>query len=88
MAHFDEKSKEHRSNGHYEIDGVEFMSIWTFKKEYLLDRNERAINEAEGDQLISSGVENHTCKTETGNSDKAHIYPIDDLVFFYADYGE
>jgi len=28
MAHFDKTSSEYKDNGHYEIDGVEYMSIW------------------------------------------------------------
>lgn len=31
MIHnFDQNSPEHRGNGHYEIGGIQYMSIWTF----------------------------------------------------------
>ncbi len=86
MAHFDKTSKEYISNGHYKIDDKDFMSIWTFKNEYSMPRNEPEINEKEGDELFSNTKEDHTCKNEVGKKDKSHIYPVDELIAFYSNY--
>lgn len=34
MAQYSKESSEYISNGHYRINGVDYMSVWTFKNKY------------------------------------------------------
>ena len=83
MAHFDNTSNEYLSNGNYNLDGREFMSIYSFKKKHNLNPNNHSSNGTEGQELISNKVECHTCKPDFGNFDKVFIYPINELEKFY-----
>lgn len=75
--------KEYVSNGHYLINGNEFMSIWTFKKIKGIEPNFDGVNGPEGIKLFDMGIESHESKPDFGNYDTVQIYPISELIKFY-----
>jgi hypothetical protein len=45
MTNYSSESPEYISNGHYKIDGVEFMSVWTFKNAHKMTMKSKNPNE-------------------------------------------
>ena len=83
MAHYSKDSSEYQSNGHYIIDGTEFMSVWTFKNNHGIQPNDWKSNGTEGQELIAEGVKVHSSTPDFGNFDKIYIYPVNDLEVYY-----
>lgn len=83
MAHYSKENNEYRGNGHYVIDGVEFMSVWTFKNKHGIQPNDWKSNGNEGQELISQGGKVHSSTPDFGNFDKIYIYPVSDLEEYY-----
>lgn len=83
MAHFDNNSPEYIDNGHYKINGIDYMSIWTFKRIHHIEPNNKELNGTDGQNLISNDIETHTSTPDFGNFDKIFIYPIHVLKNFY-----
>lgn len=86
MTHFSKSSIEYIENGHYKIKGIDFMSIYTFKKRDLLEPNEYNINGTESKELVSLGTEHHTCTPDIHSIDKVFIFPVEDLEAYYINY--
>ena len=74
---------EYISNGHYEIDSIRYMSIWSFKKSHNIEPNYDNVNGPEGRELSSNGVRSFESKPDFGNYDMVLIYPISDLENYY-----
>lgn len=82
--HFDEKSKEYIGNGHYRVGGIDFMSIWTFKKKYGLEPNTTDVNGSEGQDLNRLGFNMHSSTPDFGGFSTIYIYPVEQLKKYYA----
>jgi hypothetical protein len=87
MAHFDKTSSEYKDNGHYEINGTEFMSIWTFKKTHKIldpDRNkQRELNKNESLDIKAKYSSDHTTTPDFGEYNKINLYKVTDLEEYY-----
>lgn len=83
MGHYSKDSTEYRDNGHYEIDGIEFMSIWTFKRKHNIKPNDSSSNGKEGQELGSKVGDIHTSTPDFGNFDKIFLYSVESLEGFY-----
>ena len=81
---YSKESKEYISNGHYLVDGVEFMSVYNFKLKFDLsqtDRTNRNVNE--GGELFKICSVKHQVKPDFGKFDKVWVYPVEELKDFY-----
>lgn len=83
MAHFNKTSPEYRGNGHYEIAGVKFMSIWAFKKKHGITPNSSNVNGKEGQELAAKGGDIHDSTPDVGSFDKVFIYKVTSLEEYY-----
>lgn len=81
---FNRESNEYIDNGHYRVDDIEFMSIWTFKNKNFLSNNTTEVNGEDALRLRNiEGIIIHTCEPDFGNFEIINIYPIDELRRFY-----
>lgn len=83
MGQFDKNSKEYISNGHYKIDGVDYMSVWTFKKKQCIEPNNNNANGSEGQQLNKLGFNIHSSTPDFGGFSTIYIYPVEELEKYY-----
>ena len=83
MAHFDKTSSEYKDNGQYEIDGVEYMSIWAFKKRHNISPNDKDSNGSEGRELTSKCKDIHSSSPDFGGFNKIFLYKVSDLEDYY-----
>ena len=83
MKQYSKEDPEYRGNGHYVIDGIEYMSIWTYKKKKGMMNNSNSINGAEAIELTSNGVSSKRSKPDFGGFDNIYLYPYTDLNNFY-----
>ena len=83
MAHYDKNSPEYLGNGHYKIDGNEFMSIWAFKKKHNIQPNNAQANGSEGKELTSKSPEVHSSSPDMGTFAKVYLYKVADLEEYY-----
>ena len=83
MAHFDKNSPEYIENGHYEIGGIEFMSVWSFKNKNHIQPNNTAVNGSEGKELTSKYKNFHTSTPDIGGYSRIFIYKTSDLEDYY-----
>lgn len=82
MKVFKKGDSEYISNGHYKIDGEDFMSIWKYKKiNNIFSSNSQ--NGADGIELFNQGVKFFESEPDFGYFDKVLIYPVADLDRFY-----
>ena len=82
-AIYDKSRKEYVSNGHYKINGKDFMSIWTFKKVFGVNHNNTNVNGAEGKNLIAQGIKFFVSKPDFGGFNTIYIYPVCKLIHYY-----
>ena len=81
---YDKNSPEYISNGHYKIQGEEFMSIWTYKRLKGITPNTNKNNGSEGIKLLTEiDKPHHTCVPDIGNFDEVYLYPLSALEKFY-----
>ncbi len=83
MKKYSKEDPEYRGNGHYVIDGVEFMSIWTYKRFKNLSGNTTSQNGDEAIKLSNLGIKAIATTPDIGNFDKIYVYPTSDLNNFY-----
>ncbi len=83
MKQFSQNDPEYKGNGHYIIDGIEYMSIWTYKKKKGHSNNSNSVNGEEGIQLTANGVETKRTKPDFGGFDNIYVYPVEELNKFY-----
>lgn len=83
MAHFDSNSKERIGNGHYRINGIDFMSVWTFKKKHNIEPNNNNANGSEGQELNKLGFNIHSSTPDFGGFSTIYIYPVEELEKYY-----
>jgi hypothetical protein len=83
MKQFCKEDPEYRGNGHYVIEGIEYMSVWTFKNKFFMGINTTKQNGEDAISLSSLGVKTQRSKPDFGNFDNIYIYPVSDLNNFY-----
>ena len=91
MKVFSKDSPEYIANGHYNIDGVEFMSVWTFKRAYDLNNKNKerdtSRNLNEGGELSKACSVKHPSiperKPAGASYNHVYIYPLEELKDFY-----
>ncbi len=74
---------EYISNGHYRIDGEDWMSIWTYKKKVGHSDNSTATNGREAKELLSLGKSTKNSEPDFGNYGTILLYRENDLNSFY-----
>ena len=80
MANYSKNSPEYRDNGHYVIDGEDFMSVWTFKNNHsYTSSNNTTINGNEGKQLAQQCSKVYSSKPDFGGFNEILIFPVIEL---------
>jgi hypothetical protein len=74
---------EYRSNGHYVIDGVDWFSIWAYKKDIMGKRSSTQENGNEAKELIGMGKPSHPSIPDFGGFDTIFIFRETDLNAYY-----
>ncbi|MCR3907575.1 hypothetical protein ACEUAG_11450 [Aeromonas hydrophila] len=75
---------EHRANGKYEINGVMWYSIWTFKKEKGILNSSNKVNENDAIMLSSLTGNNYILiEPEIGGFETVRGFREDHLMKFY-----
>ena len=74
-------SSEYRSNGHYQVDGEDWMSIWTYKKKNGLDFKDSDQNKSDGLNMTSK-YESIASKPDVGPFDEINIFKVADLTTY------
>lgn len=80
---FSKNSKEYISNGHYLIDGIEYYSIWTFKRKCGIERNSNDSNSVDSINLLSKNVKCKQSIPDIGNFDEVKLFSKVDLFNYY-----
>jgi hypothetical protein len=80
---YNKTSEEYISNGHYRINGEDFMSVWTFKKKYGIFPNTNQSNGEDGQTLMSEDVTFYPTKPDFGGFNTIYVYPVTELKKFY-----
>jgi len=83
MKIYDNESPEYLGNGHYKIEGHEFMSIWAFKKKHGIEPNTTVSNGPEGKELCAKTKSFHHSKPDASNFDSVFIYHLNELEKHY-----
>ncbi|MBX3164458.1 MAG: hypothetical protein KF900_08255 [Bacteroidetes bacterium] len=83
MKKFSKDSSEYIENGHYKINEVDFMSVWTFKNKYGIKPNDNTNNGTQGKELIQRGIEYHASTPDFGGFEEIYIYPVEALKNYY-----
>ena len=83
MEKFKKGDPEYIANGHYNIDGIHFMSIWTFKNKHGLEPNSNKVNGIQGIELTAKGVGTFDSIPDFGNFDSVLLYPVSSLEDYY-----
>ena len=78
---YSKDSPEYLGNGHYKINGVEFMSVWTFKNKHNLPQKSQ--NPNEGKELSMLVQNKKASKPDFGLFKQIYIYPVSDLEEYY-----
>lgn len=81
MEIYSKDSPEYLGNGHYKINGVEFMSVWTFKNKHNLPQKSQ--NPNEGKELSMLVQNKKASKPDFGLFKQIYIYPVSDLEEYY-----
>ncbi|MCJ8288454.1 MAG: hypothetical protein HRT58_00365 [Crocinitomicaceae bacterium] len=72
------KSQEYISNGHYRVDGEDYMSIWTYKNKKSIEPNDTKSNGSAGMVMYDSYASIES-KPDFGNFDKIYVFRMEDL---------
>lgn len=86
---FNTESPEYRGNGHYLIEGVEFMSVYTFKKKFphYVDNStiSNSIITMEIDRL-AEGLYDFKGIMEVGRMTGQYVqlHPVSDLIDYFS----
>lgn len=85
MTDFDKNSPEYISNGHYKVNGTDFMSVWTYKKKFNpSSENKTHINGPEGQKLAQICSEVYSTTPDFGGFNEILIFPLSELKEFYS----
>jgi hypothetical protein len=83
MKQYQKGDLEYRSNGHYLVEGIEFMSVWTYKNSRGLANNLTSINGREAIELSSFCSKLISTKPDFGGFDNIYAYQVNELDTFY-----
>jgi len=84
MADFSKDSPEYGGNGHYRINGIDFMSVWTFKRKHSgTSENTTPINGAEGKELAKKCSQIYSSTPDFGGYEEILIFPVSELKNHY-----
>lgn len=83
MNVFKKDDPEYISNGFYKIDGENYMSIWSYKKEKNISPNTNSENGEDGIQMFNQGFKSYESEPDFGNFGKVLLYPLEKLNEFY-----
>ena len=81
MVNFSKDSPEYVANGHYKINGQDFMSVWTFKNTYNMSM--KKLNPNEGKELASKIESKHKTQPDFGSFEYIYVYPVSELEDYY-----
>lgn len=87
MEQFKKGDKEYKENGYYTIEGIDYMSIWTYKNknDFSRQENTNSINGSQAIQLLNDGIVFHNSKPDFGGFSEIKIFPVSNLLEFYSD---
>jgi hypothetical protein len=74
---------EYRSNGHYVIEGEDWMSIWTYKNKMGLGNNSTPVNGSEAKELLSMGKQTNNSVPDFGSFGNILLFKETDLNAYY-----
>ena len=84
MKNYSKNSPEYVSNGHYKINDIDFMSIWTFKRKHSgTTENTTPINGSEGKELVQICSEVFSSTPDFGGFSEIFIFPVSELKKYY-----
>ncbi len=83
MKQYQKGDLEYRSNSHYVVDGVDFMSVWTYKNKTGLTNNTTFTNGREAIELSSYCSTIISTKPDLGVFDNIYAYPVTELETYY-----
>jgi hypothetical protein len=83
MKQYKKGDPEYLSNGHFTINGTDYMSIWAFKKRYELHPNDNDANGDDGIKLSRSGIPAIDSEPDFGNFSSVLLYPVSELEAFF-----
>jgi hypothetical protein len=83
MKLFKKGDPEYLSNGHFAIEGTDYMSIWAFKKHFDLHPNDYDTNGDEGIVLYRKGTPALDSEPDFGTFRSVLLYPVSELKEFY-----
>lgn len=76
--------KEYIENGHYRIDNIDYMSIWTFKNNFETNsENTTEQNFSDANKIIPLNSDYYRSKPDYGYFNEIKIYPVRTLKKFY-----
>ncbi len=70
--------QEYVDNGHYKVDGEDFMSIWTYKNKKSIQPNDTDSNGKDGINMHAS-YESVPTIPDFGNFDPIYVFNVKDL---------
>jgi len=86
MNYYNKESEERISNGHYKIDGEDFMSVWTYKDKFHMGINNTKEKNALATMEMEAkyGTYNAKCIMEVGfmKGDYVQLHNLKDLEDF------
>lgn len=74
--------QEYISNGHYRVEGEDFMSIWTFKNKKGITPNDTASNGSAGLHM-KAAYESIPTVPDFGNFDTIYVFNVRDLSTYF-----
>jgi len=86
MKQFKKGDQEYNENGYYTIEGIDYMSIWTYKNKNNFDKskNSNSINGNEAIEMLNEGIHFYNSKPDFGGFSEIKIFPVSDLRGFYS----
>jgi hypothetical protein len=77
---FSKESAEYIENGYYQIENVEFYSIWTFKNKFKIGNNTNEKNKVDATNL---GGSFHLSIPDKGNFSSVKLFSVNELKAYY-----
>ena len=83
MKQFKKGDLEYRSNGYYVVEGIDYMSIWTYKIKHNILSNSKELNGQDAIELSSICSSIISTFPDFGGYDNIYAYPVKELETFY-----
>ena len=75
---YNKSDKEYIKNGHYFIEGRDWMTMWTFKNEYKIAGNNPVQNTLDTVKLKAPFTMFYKCMPDMGQGER-HLFSLKDL---------